>query len=164
MILQKRTKSRRDINAFSAIEIMISIVVLACALIPILTLMSSGKKSAVLTEYHVLAQMRARRVVETISAYPFKELMKLPASDTGGVKIPGSMVSTAFPAEYENKVKNYEEFLFLENLEEGITLATIIVKWTLATGENRSYELCRIFCDESVGLNGSYPLRQEGAG
>lgn len=151
-------------KAFSAIEIVVSTVVLACALIPILTLMSSGKKSAAITEYHVLAQMRAKRVIEVVSAYPLKEMMKLPLAPTGGVQIPGTMTSTAFPSEYENKIKNYEELLFLENLEEGISLATVKVNWTLATGEQKSYELCRIFCDESVGLNANYPLRQEGAG
>lgn len=158
------TLKSRAVRGFSAIEIVVSTLVLACALIPILTLMSSGKKSAAVTEYHVFAQMRAKRVIESVASYPWKEMMKLPVASTGGVIIPGSMTSTAFPSEYENKIKNYEEFLFLENLEDGISLATVKVKWTLATGDKRTYELCRIFCDESVGLNAIYPLRQEGAG
>lgn len=161
-VKQKTITTKMGKSGFSAIEIVISVVVLACALIPILTLVSSGKKSAAITEYHVLAQMRARRIIEVVSSYPYKNLTSLPVAETGGIKIPGEMTSTAFPENYQNKIKNYEELLFIENLETGISLATVKVNWTLATGDKRKYELCRIFTDETVGLNAQYPLRQQG--
>jgi hypothetical protein len=149
-------------KAFSAVEIIVSTVVLALAVIPILTLVSSGQKNAAITEYHVLAQLRARRIIESLMAYPFRELIALPPAESGGVKIPVKLEASVFPGEYKNKVKNYSETLTIEKKGDGAALVTVQVVWKLATGGQKSLELQRLFFDESESLNAFYPLRQQG--
>ena len=87
-------------RGFTAVEVVVSILVLAFAAIPIITMMSSGRRAAAMTEYHVLAQRRALRYLETLSTYAFDRLLSLPKGDDGSliISMPGD--ESAFPAYY----------------------------------------------------------------
>ncbi len=152
------TKNKR---AFSAIEVVVSIVVLAFAVLPVMNMMTSGRKTAALTEYHVLAQLRARRVLEIFSSYPYEALMNAPQAEGGGLAIP--LTDTAFPPEYKKKLARYDELCIFEELKPGLGLMTVKITWLITGGQERKYLLQKIFCDEGMSLSDDYPLRQQGA-
>ena len=151
---------RRRNAGFSAMEVVVSILVLAFAVLPVLHMMTSGRKTAALTEYHVLAQLRARRILEIFSSYPYEALMNVPQADGGGMAIPVS--DTAFPPEYKKKLARYEEFCFFEELKPGLGLMTVKISWTITGGNSRKYMLQKLLSDEGMSLNDNYPLRQQG--
>jgi len=145
----------------SAVEVVISIVILAFAVLPIMNMMTSGRKSATLTEHHVLAQLRARRILEVFSSYPYEALRNVPDSEKGGLQIPLPADELAFPPEYQKNLERYDELCFFEETKPGLGVMTVKISWTV-TGAKREYVLQKIMTDEGASLNDRYPLRQQG--
>ena len=151
-------------RGFTAVEVVVSILVLAFAAIPIIAMMSSGRRTAALTEYHILAQRRALRYLETLSTFTFNALRTLPRKEGGALKLALPGDESAFPAEYKKKCTAYEEKATLQEVQPGLMKATVEISWALAGANKRIITLHRLFGDESLSLSDSYPLRQKGGG
>ena len=149
-------------RGFTAVEVVVSILVLAFAAIPIISMMSSGRRTAALTEYHILAQRRALRYLETMSTYTFNTLRTIPRKEGGALKLnlPGD--ESAFPKDYRKKCTAYEEKATLLEVRPGLLQATVKVSWELAGQSKKTITLHRLYGDESLSLSDSYPLRQKG--
>jgi hypothetical protein len=144
-------------------EVVVSVVILAFAVVPLLQMFQSGRQSAALTEYHVLAQLRARRILESFASFPYAALKALPEAEGGGVA-PPLPPEDGFPPEYRKRVSTYEEMTFFEELSPGLGLLTVKIAWTPADRKKHEYLLQKIVSDEGLSLADRYPLRQKGAG
>lgn len=149
-------------RGLSAIEVVISIVILAFAVLPVLNMMTSGRKTAALTEYHVLAQLRARRILESFASYPYEALLNLPQAEGGGIELPFAGEDNGFPPEYQQKLARYDELCFFEELEPGLGLMTVKITWLITGGNKREYVLQKLYAHEGMSLTDRYPLRQQG--
>ncbi len=143
-------------------EIIVSVVVLAIAVIPLLWMFVGGRKTAALTEYHVLAQMRARRILEAFASYPYEALKGVTEAEGGGLLVPLPASDSGFPPEYQKRIAMYDELTFFQEAKPGLGRLTVKITWTLASdGKKREYLLHKLVAEEALSLSDSYPLRQK---
>lgn len=144
----------------SAMEVIISVVILAFAVLPMINMMVSGRKNAAFTEYQVLAQLRARRILEVFSSHPYEALLNSPRAPDGGLKLPFD--DNGFPPEYHDKLERYDEVCSFEEKKPGLGLMRVEIIWSMSGGDERRYILDKLFYDECLSLTDEYPLRQRG--
>ena len=143
-------------------EIVVSVVILAFAVLPVIHMTTTGRKTAALTEYHILAQIRARRILEAFTSFPYQALKTVPEGEGGGLTVPLPPSEVGFPPEFQEKISRYDEMAFFEEIKPGLGVMTVKIMWTPAGGARREYVLQKIFADEGLSLTDSWPLRQKG--
>lgn len=131
-------------SAFTATEVMVAVAVLAIAVLPILMTTMSSSKNIRLTEYHVIAQTRAKRLLEAYTTYGLEELRGLSA---GGGELPPPFLQSeaaAFdlPEEYRSKMENFTERGIFEDLEPDLGVVHVEVQWSVQ-GRELEYTLFR---------------------
>ena len=129
-----RAAARRG---FTATEVIVAVAVLAIAVLPILMTTTSSQKNVRLTEYHVIAQTRAKRLLEAYTTYGLEELRGLSA---GGGELPAPFLQSeaaAFdlPEEYRSKMENFTERGFFEDLQPDLGVVHVEVRWTVQKRE-----------------------------
>ena len=150
-------------RGFSTFEILVSVALVSFALIPLINLFVTGRRSATLTEHHILAQMRAQRILEAFASHPYRALAR--DAQGGGLTVPLPASEPAFPPEYREKISAYEEQVSFEEQKPGLGCLVVDIAWTHASdGKRRELHLERLVADESLSLTDSFPLRQKGAG
>lgn len=140
-------------------EALISVAVLACALVPVLTLSSSTLVKTHFSEYHAFAQARAIRIISKLAMVQF-DALEGQFANAGGI-LQGAGLGIAdppLPAEYARKLVSYREACRYERMGDGIGVLTVAISWTFPaiTGardltQNR-YELQRVVIRPEVGL------------
>jgi len=153
----------RSTRGFTALEVVVAILVLAVAVLPIIDMTTSGRQAAALTEYHVIAQRRALRILEVYASEPYDRLRRLPRDAEGVVTAPVPFDDPVFPDEYRKKLATCDERVCFQELEPGLGMVTVEIRWRPGGGERRSIERFRFYGDERLSLTDRYPLRQEGA-
>ncbi len=152
-------------RGFTAAEVIVAIAVLALAVLPVFMTTTSGERNVRLTEYHVIAQTRAKRVIEAFATYGLDELRKLGGS--GGSLPPpfidGELDASGMdlPEEYRRKMENFREEYAFENLGPELGRVEVRVFWTIS-GHEHSYRLARVFGASALSEVPAPPLRQGG--
>ncbi len=151
-------------RGFSSVEVIVCVVILAFAVVPIITSISGGRKKATLTEYHALAQMRANLIVEALSAKGFSILAKA-ANDGGGtLATPLPLDDDTLPEEYRRRIKNFEEEIEFEEVSDGLAVLSVTIRWKLKDKlKKHSFETACIIADRARSLKSVYPLEQTGS-
>lgn len=131
-------------SGFTATEVMVAVAVLAIAVLPVLMTTTSSSKNVRLTEYHVIAQTRAKRLLEAYTTYGLEELRGLSA---GGGELPPPFLASGdaafdLPEEYRNKMENFTERGIFEDLEPDLGVVHVEVRWTVQ-GRELEYTLFR---------------------
>lgn len=136
-----------------------SIMILAFAVVPIISMTTSGRHAAAMTEYHVLAHKRAQRILEVYQTVPFAKLARQPTDDEGNLIPPFREDSTAFPAEYRKSVESYREQVSYVELNPALGMIRVEIQWTMAGKRKRTYTLHRFYGDETLSLTDQFGLR-----
>jgi len=141
------TSTRRG---FTAVEVIVAVAVLAIAVIPVFMSTTSSAKNVRLTEYHVIAQARAKRVLEAFSTYSLPELR---AANSGG-SLPAPFADDDLdgggfdlPPEYRRKMENFTEEYSFEELGPDLGLIRVKVQWTVQQRQ-LDYELFQVVAAE----------------
>jgi prepilin-type N-terminal cleavage/methylation domain-containing protein len=133
-------------RGFTAVEVIVSVAVLAIAVLPVLMSTNAGARSVRLTEYHVIAQTRAKRLLEAFSTYGLGELKD--ASAGGGTLTPpfseGELNGAGFelPPEYQRKMKDFHEEYTFEQLGPDLGMVEVKISWKIR-GVSHDYKLFR---------------------
>lgn len=145
-------------RGFSSTEVLISAGILAFAIVPVVTLFSSGTRQQSFTEQHLAAQLAAMhvadRVIEIVNDRGFDEVDRMPQDQA--LPLPTSYtLEPGFPPPGAD-VK-------LTNLGGGLVAITVGVEWAFGTESARHvYVLDRLLSRPEIGLVADYPLRQTG--
>ncbi len=132
---------------FSAVEIIMCIVILALALIPIVGSVTQGQKKAILTEHHIIARMRANMIVEMLISRGYVT-NKLEADKGGGeLKSPFTVDDAdklffEVAPELKQPMKTYTDTITFEEFtpsgsgstKPGLALIAVKTEWTLSDG------------------------------
>lgn len=148
-------------RAFTAVEVIVAVAVLAIAVLPVFVSTTSSSKNVRLTEYHVIAQTRAKRLLEAFSTYSLAELKA--ASGGGGALPPpfsqADLDGAGFdlPPEYRRKMENFVEEYSFELLDPDLGMVKVHISWTVQ-GRQLDYELFRFVGASTLSRTVSPPL------
>ncbi|MCA9556504.1 MAG: prepilin-type N-terminal cleavage/methylation domain-containing protein [Myxococcales bacterium] len=143
--MRPSARARREGRwGFTATEVMVAVAVLAVAVLPVMLTTTSSSKNVRLTEYHVIAQTRAKRLLEAYGTYGLEELRGLSA---GGGELPapfldGGGAEFDLPEEYRRKMENFAERAYFEDLQPDLGVVHVEVRWTVE-GRQLEYTLFR---------------------
>lgn len=148
-------------TAFTAVEVIVAVAILALAIVPLLMSQTSSEKVVRLTEYHVIAQTRAKRLLEAFSTYGLEGLRKAAGGNDGLLAPPLSGDETAgfdLPPEYQRKMENFREQFELQSLGPDLGLVKVTIVWTI-NGVEHDYELSRMVASDRSSSPPAPPLR-----
>ncbi len=133
-------------RGFTAVEVIVAVAVLSIAVIPVFMSTTSGAKNVRLTEYHVIAQSRAKRLLEAYTTYGLEELRELSG---GGGELPPPFSQADLdqkqfdlPPEYRSKMENFSESGVFEDLSADLGLVRVEIQWKIQ-GKPHEYSLFR---------------------
>lgn len=163
--LRRRLPRRAD--GFTAAEVIVAIAVIALAVLPVFYTTTSGQKNVRLTEYHVIAQTRAKRILEAYGTYGFEELLEAAGGGSGPLPPPFTddqldSVDMALPEEYQRKMENFREEHEFESLGQDLGRVRVTIMWDIG-GHTRKLSLSRFVAREGLGEPVRPPLRQVGS-
>jgi prepilin-type N-terminal cleavage/methylation domain-containing protein len=146
---------------FTAVEVIVAVAVLALAVLPVFVSTTSSSKNVRLTEYHVIAQTRAKRLLEAFSTYSLAELK---AASGGGGPLPppfsrAELDGAAFdlPPEYRRKMENFAEEYSFEAMDPDLGMVKVRITWTVESRQ-LEYELFRFVGAPALSKTVSPPL------
>lgn len=157
---------RRPTAGFSAVEILISISILALACVPVLTMMSSGTRESFQNEFHLIAETRAESLVQTLAARDFQVFSSFPPGTPSVVPEALTTMVLEVPEQYRRKLANFEETVTVTPFGDGLVELAVEIGWVMpdeAAGGTHRFRLRRLVGKPDVGLSASYVPRQEGA-
>lgn len=150
-------------RGFTAVEVIVAVAVLAVAVLPVFMSTTAGSRMVRLTEFHVIAQTRAKRLLEAFSTYGLEELRALaPAGGPLPAPFTDSELDGAgfdLPPEYRRKMENFQEAYRFELLGPDLGMVEVTLTWKIR-GVEHDYRLFRLFGSThsstapSLGLGG----------
>lgn len=150
-------------RGFTATEVIVAVAVLALAVLPVFWTTTQGQKQVRLTEYHVIAQARVKRLLEAYATYGLEGLRDSTGGADGPLPAPfdlGSVDSSfELPEEYRRKMENFDESCDLETVTDDLALIRCRVTWTIGK-QNREYRLSRMVGAETLAVPPDPPLNQ----
>lgn len=138
---------------FSAAEVTVAVAILAIALLPVINMTTASNRTARLTEYHVLAQARAKRLLEVFSTFSLEELEDLAGSTQGSLPPPfgeGELEGASFdlPPEYRAKMENFSEEASYERMSPDLGMVLVKITWSVR-GSQHDFQLFRLIGSEA---------------
>ncbi len=132
------TKNRQD--AFSLVEAVVAIAVIAFALIPVVGMFSQENQVAHFTEYHLVARCRAAELLDGASAYGYDKIKELDSGGNLANLVPSFEVQTlsltgksALPKSWQRRKgmeRLFTEELTFEELDgRGLGRLVALVSW-----------------------------------
>lgn len=158
-------RSRNSTKAFSSVEVIVCILILAFAVVPLVTSISGGRKKATLTEYHALAQMRANFVLETLQAKGFVKLAEEAGASGGTLTAPIPLSDERLSEAYRRRVSPLEEEITFEEIRDGLAVVRVVIRWKLEDKlRKHRFETAVVVADRTHSIKSVYPLEQKGGG
>lgn len=144
-------------------EVIVCVLILAFAVVPLVTSISGGRKKATLTEYHALAQMRANFLIETLEARGYRLVAEEAKTSGGTLAAPIPLDDERFPEAYRRRMTPFEEEIQFEELREGLAVLRVTMRWKLEDGlKKHELKASAIMADPARSIKAVYPLEQKG--
>ncbi len=152
------------LGGFTAIEILVSISILALAFVPVLTMLSSGTRESYYSEYHLLAQTRAETILQLLSTRDLQALMTGPVGTAVSVAISPEDLKLDLPPSYEARLPAFQQSVTLTPLARGLAEVVVEIDWAMPVeqaGAEHHFLIRRIISHPTLGLESRYIPRQE---
>jgi type II secretory pathway pseudopilin PulG len=116
--------------AFSLVEIMLAILVMALALIPIVSLIQAGTRQTRFNEQHVLASLLAAHILERYREEPREVLESLASSGAAAIREDPLLTPVdADAAGFRQLISGFERSVEYRRNPEGVALLVARVRW-----------------------------------
>ena len=147
-------RTMRNSRGITAVEVALTVLLLALGVIPVVNMVLSTSREAGFTEAHALAQARAFTLLDCQEALGFSALPR--AAEPMELPIPRS----APPRQPAPGA--YTEVLGYRELEDGLGMLSISIRWTLATDKpgtrQHEYRAIRMICRPDASWTQGNPL------
>lgn len=133
-------KHNTNAKGFTAIELMLALVILSLGLMPVFGMMTAGTRQSHFSEYSLFASARAHRIIETFTTFDYRHFESM--GDEADLDISKAIFGEdpPLPAEYLAKLDRdgYSETASWKTLDNGLGVITVVIEWTFpADAEGR---------------------------
>ncbi|MBI3894099.1 MAG: prepilin-type N-terminal cleavage/methylation domain-containing protein [Candidatus Wallbacteria bacterium] len=150
-------------SGFTAVEVLVSIAILAIALVPVLTMLISGNKESAYGEYQMIAQTRAESILQVLACRDWQAFAGFPQGTP--TVVPETLTSSAIelPEDFRRRLAGFEETVTFTPLDGGLAEVAVDIAWLLpgeGAESNHQFRLRRLMSRPDAGLAASYVPRQ----
>ena len=137
-LLQKRK------SAFSLVEILIAIIIVTCAVLPLLTLSQSNRSTSTFSERYLIALSQGKRISSTMESMGYSQFSG-PSNPLFETNSQIKQISDEYgPIPYLNfhkkKLSNYKASISSDIKEKGFAVLKTKVNWTVPGESKRMKE------------------------
>lgn len=153
-------------RGFTALEVLVSITIVALAFAPVLSMLGSGVRESFFSEYHFIAQTRAESILDLLTARGFHVLPDGPPGTASVLPETAYALPLLGTDDYRRRLAGFEESVTCTSLEEGLAELTVDIGWLMPDeqgGGNHHYRMRRLVSDPLRGLRAGYTPRQQPA-
>lgn len=149
-------KAKAGRRAFSLVEILIAFGILAACVLPVITMLQSGQKKSAFNEFYLFGHIRAMRMLERLSSYPYEAIVTSCNNTDGMVDV--------IPEEYLNRIQmeDFKEECVVDTFDvpDGLYRLTAIVHWKVpgSMDMRKSYQISRLMRKKRQALLSDYSL------
>ncbi|MBI2943352.1 MAG: prepilin-type N-terminal cleavage/methylation domain-containing protein [Candidatus Wallbacteria bacterium] len=153
-------------RAFTAVEVLVSVAILAIALVPVLSMLTSGTKESAYGEYHMIAQTRAETIMQLLACRDWQAWENLPKGVASPVPEALTTLAVELPEDFRTRLAGFEETVTCTPIDNGLVELSVELAWLLpgeGAQQSHQFRLRRLLAKPDAGLAADYAPRQGSA-